>query len=712
MSTITAAPAPATRRTPRLDAVLAAVVTRDGGVAAAVALIVCLLAFVAQGGIELKPNTWMEVVLVAGGGLLGAAALAVPHKRAISVPLYGGRTLGLLGVLTALTALSIAWSFDPNSTWLEANRTLAYLAAFGGALAFARLAPARWGAVLAGIGIGATIVCAYALLTKVFPEALASGERAARLRAPFGYWNSVGLMAAMGVPPMLWLASRRSGHAAVNALAFPALGALLVCLMLAYSRGSLLALGIGLAAWFAFVPLRLRSAAALAGPVLTTIVVVAWAFNADGLSQDDLAAAARADAGLAFGVLLLLQFVILLAAGLAVGFLSEFREPSARLRLQAGRALVALVAAAALAGVVAVGAQDGGYSGAWKRLTDPNAQTPANTANRLTATASVRARYWDEAFKIHATVPWLGAGAGSYGTARQRFRTQTLDVQHAHGYVPQVMADLGWFGLLASLAATIAWLLSAAGVVGLRRRDRGLSWDAERVGMAGLAITALVFGVHSTIDWTWFIPANAVAGLICAGFVAGRPPLRRRLDREGPTGIVEAAERTGVLPATRRFTVTERMRAWQPAPYRAILAFGVLLIGMATCWSIVQPLRADNAQDAVANRIDAGEYTAAADIALVAQQRNPLSVEPWYLLATARAYQDDRKGVVLALVEAIKTQPANSEAWRRLGEYELSVLDAPKDALAAFQASYYLDPQQPGSQSDVIRASRAAAASP
>ena len=73
------------------------------------------------------------------------------------------------------------------------------------------------------------------------------------------------------------------------------------------------------------------------------------------------------------------------------------------------------------------------------------------------------------------------------------------DVQHAHGYVPQVMADLGWFGLVVSLAATLAWLLSAAGVVGLRRRDRGLTWDAERVGMAGLAVTALVFGAAAPV---------------------------------------------------------------------------------------------------------------------------------------------------------------------------------------------------------------------
>ncbi len=113
---------------------------------------------------------------------------------------------------------------------------------------------------------------------------LAPDETFARLREPFGYWNAVGLMAALGVPPLLWLAARRSGHAAVNALAWPALGLLIVCLMLSYSRGALVALLVGLAFWFAVVPLRLRAAAALVGRAVRRRPVVAWAFARDALS--------------------------------------------------------------------------------------------------------------------------------------------------------------------------------------------------------------------------------------------------------------------------------------------------------------------------------------------------------------------------------------------------------------------------------------------
>ena len=191
---------------------------------------------------------------------------------------------------------------------------------------------------------------------------------------------------------------------------------------------------------------------------------------------------------------------------------------------------------------------------------------------------------------------------------------------------------------------------------------------------ATLVGVVVVFGVHSLVDWTWFIPANAVAALLCAGFVAGRPPLSERLRVEGPTGVVAAAEHRGLLPARRRFDAGERLAAWNPSPYRTALAACVLGLGMALSWSIVQPLRAENAYEAVGNRIAAGENAAAVEIAEIARNRNPLSVEPYYALATARAVQDDQVGALGALQGAVRTQPANAEAWRRLGIFQLRTI--------------------------------------
>ena len=126
---------------------------------------------------------------------------------------------------------------------------------------------------------------AWALLTKIFPGALAEDEIYARLRAPFDYWNSVGLTAAIGVLALLWLGARRSGRAAVNALAWPGIALLEVALMLSYSRGALLALLAGLAFWFAVVPLRLRGAVVLLGATAGAAALVGWAFTMTGLTH-------------------------------------------------------------------------------------------------------------------------------------------------------------------------------------------------------------------------------------------------------------------------------------------------------------------------------------------------------------------------------------------------------------------------------------------
>ena len=59
----------------------------------------------------------------------------------------------------------------------------------------------------------------------------------------------------------------------------------------------------------------------------------------------------------------------------------------------------------------------------------------------------------------------------------------------------------------------------------------------------------IVFGVHSAIDWTWYVPGNAVPALLCAGFVASRMTLRERLAPEEPA---PGARRSAPARAARR----------------------------------------------------------------------------------------------------------------------------------------------------------------
>ena len=128
---------------------------------------------------------------------------------------------------------------------------------------------------------------------------------------------------------------------------------------------------------------------------------------------------------------------------------------------------VALVPVA-LAGSLALSERGltGSVSKAWNDLTDPAANTPTNDPTRLTAIGSVRARYWNEALEIWRAEALVGVGAGGYRTARPRYRDDTLDVRHAHGYVVQTMADLGLVGLAHRLALLAAWLAAAARTLG------------------------------------------------------------------------------------------------------------------------------------------------------------------------------------------------------------------------------------------------------
>src|ERR1700733_15396556 len=93
--------------------------TADAGLAVALAAGFAVIVFVATGGTDLAPNTWIQIVLIAiGAGCALALVLLGAPGRA-----HGAVTLALFGVLAALTFLSIAWSVQPANSWVEANRT-------------------------------------------------------------------------------------------------------------------------------------------------------------------------------------------------------------------------------------------------------------------------------------------------------------------------------------------------------------------------------------------------------------------------------------------------------------------------------------------------------------------------------------------------------------------------------------------------------------
>jgi len=673
----------------------------------ALAIVLAVIGLRSGGGLSLGPTTKLEMTLDIAGGLLAAlAALAAVARR-----MWGAVTVAFFAVLLALTAISIAWSVDASDTWLEVSRTASYVAVFGAGVVLVRIGGIWWEAVLGAVIASTTVICGYAILTKVFPGALAPDEVYARLREPYGYWNAVGLTAALGVPPTLWLGARRTGHAAVNAIAWPVTGVLLLTILLAYSRGSLLAVAVGGAFWFALVPLRLRGVAVLAGGALGALAVAGWVFGQDALSKDQIPVDVRAASGHQLGIAVIAMILLLTALGLAAGFGAARRAPSEGTRRRIGVALVVGLALVPVGGALALSLSSKGLGGSlssgWRSLTDPNATTPANDPGRLTAIGSVRARYWNEAGKIFRAHPWTGVGAGGYATARLRYRQDTLAVRHAHGYVVQTAADLGVLGLLASLALLAAWLAAASRSTGLaaplpaswRARLRlpapVETWGPERIGMVTLATVVLVFGVHSFVDWTWFVPGTAVIALLCAGWVAGRGPL------------TEAPAQPGEL--------RPRLRAGVRSPWRAAAAALAVALGLVAAWATWQPLRSVHAgNDALAALDGAAKdpkaIDRARDLAQTAHDRNPLSAEPYYDLAVVESVAGRKDAARAALHDAVRLQPGNPATWQRLAQFELEQADDPKAALRIIGAALYLDPRSADAAQTYLDALRRAQA--
>ncbi|HYF24924.1 MAG TPA: O-antigen ligase family protein [Baekduia sp.] len=642
---------------------------------AAIALVLSAIGLRGGGGVQLGPTTTVEMLLqLAGGALAAGAVLAHDGRR-----LHGLETIGAFAAFAALTALSILWAVEPSDAWLEANRTLAYLAVLTAGVVLAREAGAWWPALLGGILASCAIVSLYALGTKVFP---AEDETFARLREPFSYWNAVGLVAAFGIPLSLWLGGRRHGHAALTALAHPLMGLFVLTMLLAYSRGALLAAAVGAGLWFALVPLRLRSAAVLATGALGGGLVATWAFAQDALSTDKVPLDLRQTAGTELALALVAMLVVLLGVGLGIGFLVARQPPGHETRKRAGAALLATLALLPVLFLGQLALSDKGVGGSlsegWESLTDPDATTPANDPSRLTAVGSVRARYWDQAIKIFRDEPVLGAGAGGYPTARRRFREDELVVRHAHGRGVEVAAELGVLGIVTSILFLTVLALAVARATSLRRRWRAAPFTPERIGLLALTAVVATFLVHALVDWTWSIPGTAVPALLAAGWLAGRgrgdePPAV-------PHGLRDRL-RSGLR------------RAQLSIPAAAVVAFA-LLAALAT-W---QPLRSVHAGDAAIDALDeaatprAGVEKARGK-AQDARDRNPLAVQPLFELATIEAVAGRLDAARDALEDAVRLQPNNPETWLRYAEFALRRQNDPQRAIDLLGPALYLDPR-------------------
>ncbi|MDP9284407.1 MAG: hypothetical protein M3P41_05585, partial [Actinomycetota bacterium] len=216
-----------------------------------------LLGFVAVGGLAANnggyfPTAW------------GWSALAFFSVASVALVVASTVSLGLLELLflagliafAGWIAMSLAWSGTPD-TVLEVERALVYLA---GTLAVLfvvrrRAVPHLLGGVLTAI----VLASAYGLATRLLPDRLGVFDSTAvsRLAEPLGYWNALGIFAAMGSLLALGFAAR-ARPPALRALAAAAPVVLVPTLYFTFGRGPWIAFGVGIVFAVALDPRRLQ----------------------------------------------------------------------------------------------------------------------------------------------------------------------------------------------------------------------------------------------------------------------------------------------------------------------------------------------------------------------------------------------------------------------------------------------------------------------
>jgi len=643
------------------------------------------VAFGARGGTELTRTSITEVALI----LVGAAVLAVTFLWSRSGRPHGRTTVLLFALLALLTSLSVLWSISPELTYIEVGRTLAYLTVFTAAVAGARLFPRAAPEVLWALLIGAMIPVGYALASRVWPGALAENEVSNRLGQPFDYWNAVGSVAAMAVPILLWLGSRKGGSSTARTLAYPLMGACLVAIALTQSRGAAAAAVIGAVAWFVLVPLRLRSLPVLVFPAIAAVGVSAWALSKDAFTQALQPLPAKEAVAGDFATLVLLMLAVLMLVGAAVEAGSARRVPSARMRRRIGIAAVAVACIVPLAGFTSVAFSERGIGDRISELTSETKVSPQQGGGRVFAASSSRGKYWREAWRVFKARPLEGVGAGAFAVGRLRFRNDTSVTRHAHGWFAQILADFGLVGLALTSLLLLTWSVAALSATGLlpRRLLRGASeertplrrdWDAHRIALVAVLLVPLVFGVQSLLDWTWFIPAPAVMALIAAGYLAGRGPLGSEADEDAASAAV-----------------FRRRPSW------GRIAAGVAAVATAAliAWAVWQPEASDRATNEALALADKKKFDAAVERTQDAEDINPLTPDPLLVRASIDTQANRIRAAEHSLQQAVISFPGDPQTWYRLAAFQLGTLDAPEEAAKTIRGALYLDPHSgPASQ--------------
>ena len=600
--------------------------------AAGIALVLGILA-AAHGGYF--PTSWGWSTLV----FLWAAAMVLLLGKAVSLSRAEVWFVGAAGALVGWIALSIAWSDVRVESIEELERALVYVSALAALVLLVRprSVPALLGATTAAI----TLVCCYAVATRLLPDRIGSFDSIGgyRLSEPVGYWNALGIFAAMGVVLAVGQAAKSASRAG-RALAAAVLPVLVLALYFTFSRGSWLALAVGLAVTVALDPARLRLLVSLVALTPPSAIAVWLAWRSHALTTLDSAAGLAAHDGHRLALVL----VVLVAASAAVPLALAAAEARITPGRQARHAFVGGLAGACLGVVLAVAAA-GGPITVVRKAVHSFESAPVNgtqlTSRVFTLSSNGRIDLWRAAWHEFEAHPLVGGGAGSYEQYWRAHRPSLQDVRDAHSLYLETAAELGLVGL---------------GLLGLMLAAPFLAARSRRLPLVPVALGAYAaYLVHAGVDWDWEMPAVTVTALVC-----------------GAAALIAARDESRSRPLSPRVRYA-----------------GVALAGVVGAFALVC-FAGNRAASASVSAAAAKKWDAAAADARSAQTWLPWSAEPWQLLGDARFGAGDFAAAATAYRRAIVTDPRNWQLW-----FDLGYATGGRESAAAFARARALDPQNP-----------------
>lgn len=456
---------------------------------------------------QLGAFAWLLLIL---GAVLGLFPVGRPGREA-----WAGA--GLLVALLAWACLGLLWTDSPDKTLVEIARLSTYAAIF--VLAVAARGRDALSTQIGALAAGITAIAGIALLSRfqpdLFPSATETGRvltaEAARLSFPLNYWNGLGALLAIGLPPLLQVAGSARLALPVRLIATGAVPILVLALYFTFSRGGLLAAMIAVAAFLALTTDRLAKAAASAIGIAGGLALILLAHARPDIREGLINSAAHQQGDQMMWLTVLVCVLTGLAAWAMLRLTAGRRRPR-WLRPSRRQALTgaAVAATVVLIGLVAAGAP-GKVSDGWASF--KSSESPEQGSTRLSASnGNGRYQLWSSAIRQFESAPVTGRGAGTYEYWWAEHGDRKGFIRDAHSLYAQTLGESGLVGFLL-LIGLILLVLGSGTLRALASRDERSAWIAPAT--AG----CLAFAISAALDWTWQIPAVVAAFLLLAATI-------------------------------------------------------------------------------------------------------------------------------------------------------------------------------------------------